>query len=414
MHHMRVPIFLISFGMSLLAAPLSAQLSLPPVNVPQAGTVLDPVTGRILDQVEDMGDGATRQALRLADLREQRLERLVRKYADLIEFDAAGAPARRGVVLIVDATAADIAIANRLGFEAIGQELIEGIDLKVVTLAAPAGSTLAVAQRNLQEALPEAEISTDNLHFYSGSVAALPVLAQSNSAGFATPIGIIDGAPGEAIQVEAIRGFAFGGPVASDHGSAIASLLRYAGAKDIRVADVYGSDKAGGNALAVAKALGWLVEKGSKVVNISLVGPQNALVSKAIARAHAKGVLIVAAVGNDGPASPPAYPASYDGVLAVTAVDRRNRALIEAGRALHLDYAAPGADIFAENAGARRIKIRGTSFATPLVAARLAAALSRGGNWRNRLDAEAIDLGKTGPDPVYGRGLLCAGCRPQR
>ncbi len=43
--------------------------------------------------------------------------------------------------------------------------------------------------------------------------------------------------------------------------------------------------------------------------------------------------MIVAAVGNDGPSARPAYPASYPGVLAVTGVDGRNRALIEAGRA---------------------------------------------------------------------------------
>ena len=83
---------------------------------------------------------------------------------------------------------------------------------------------------------------------------------------------------------------------------------------------------------------------------------------------------MVAAVGNDGPAAPPAYPASYPGVLAVTGVDGRNRALIEAGRALHLDYAAPAADMRAVNAKGKWIKVRGTSFAVPFVAARAAAA----------------------------------------
>jgi subtilisin family serine protease len=133
------------------------------------------------------------------------------------------------------------------------------------------------------------------------------------------------------------------------------------------------------------------------------------LLARAVAAARGKGVVVVAAVGNDGPAAPPAYPASYPGVVAVTGVDGRNRALIEAGRALDLDYAAPGADITGADAKGRTVKLRGTSFAAPLAAARIAAAI--GGNWQATIDGEAVDLGKKGPDNIYGRGLLCGKCR---
>ena len=149
-------------------------------------------------------------------------------------------------------------------------------------------------------------------------------------------------------------------------------------------------------------------------MTISLVGPSTPVRARAVAAAQQRGVVVVAAVGNDGPAAPPAYPASYPGVVAVTGVDRRDRPLIEAGRALHLDYAAPGADLFAANATGARVKVRGTSFAAPLVAARVAAALDNGGGWQSRLDNEARDLGPRGPDKLYGRGLLCGACRPAR
>ena len=119
----------------------------------------------------------------------------------------------------------------------------------------------------------------------------------------------------------------------------------------------------------------------------------------------------LAAVGNGGPAAPPAYPASYPGVLAVTGVDGRNRALIEAGRALHLDYAAPGADMTAINAAGKRVKVRGTSYAAPLVAARAAAAMAARADIVRTLDAEARDLGARGPDSSFGRGLVCGACR---
>src|SRR3546814_17507179 len=68
------------------------------------------------------------------------------------------------------------------------------------------------------------------------------------------------------------------------------------------------------------------------VVNISLVGPPNLLVRTAVTTLGRRGQLIVAAVGNDGPAAAPLYPAAYPGVIAVTGVDARHRVLMEAGR----------------------------------------------------------------------------------
>jgi minor extracellular protease Epr len=93
-------------------------------------------------------------------------------------------------------------------------------------------------------------------------------------------------------------------------------------------------------------------------------------------------------------------------VIAVTGVDARNRVLIEAGRALHLDYAAPGADMLGAKVGGGTIPLRGTSYAAPLIAARLASLSNLAA-----LDREAVDLGKRGPDKVYGRGLICGNCR---
>ena len=110
---------------------------------------------------------------------------------------------------------------------------------------------------------------------------------------------------------------------------------------------------------------------------------------------------IMAAVGNDGPAAPPQYPASYPGVIAVTAVDSGGRALPEAGKPTHLDFAAPGADMAAALPGNGYTRVRGTSFAAPLAAARLLATGSPGA-----LAAEA----RPGKGHV-GRGIVCGACR---
>jgi subtilisin family serine protease len=124
-------------------------------------------------------------------------------------------------------------------------------------------------------------------------------------------------------------------------------------------------------------------------------------VERAVAAARARGIQLVASVGNDGPAAPPQYPASYPGVIAVTGVDARGRALPEAGKAAHVDFAAPGADMAAALPGQGYAKVRGTSFAAPLAAARLAMVGSP-----LRLLTEA----RPGRGRV-GRGIVCADCR---
>ena len=115
-------------------------------------------------------------------------------------------------------------------------------------------------------------------------------------------------------------------------------------------------------------------------------------------------MFVVAAVGNDGAASPLSFPASYGGVVAVTGVDGKGRPLFEAGRASHLDYAAPGADMSAIGLDGRARSIRGTSFAAPLVAARLAAYPR--GTALSALDREAVAGGAR-----TGRGIVCNPCR---
>src|SRR5690606_8390907 len=126
----------------------------------------------------------------------------------------------------------------------------------------------AEGEERLRALLPDAEVSADTLHFRSGSNpgAVLSMSAAGAVPHIRTPVGMIDGAPSKHVATSALRGFAEGAPVPDDHGSAVGSLLRGAGVGDIRAADVFGSDAAGGNALAIARALGWLAAGGAKVV----------------------------------------------------------------------------------------------------------------------------------------------------
>ena len=74
----------------------------------------------------------------------------------------------------------------------------------------------------------------------------------------------------------------------------------------------------------LTEALADLDEKiGAQIVNMSLVGPQDDLVHERIAEMATKGVVFVAAAGNGGPDARAGYPAAYEQVIAVTAVDRK-------------------------------------------------------------------------------------------
>lgn len=403
---------------------VAAQVALPQVQLPDAARTLPGLPDIGAEPLIAVGD-------RLTQVRLDRIAALVRRDRDRIELDDRGEPAVRGVLVASGVDAAMIARAGDAGFALLDRERVEGLDLDLARFRVPDGRSLARARKQLARLLPDAAVDVDNIYFASGPVvsasAALPhaALATASAGDGPARLGLIDGGvaahPSLAGRVEQ-RGFAGGAPAASRHGTAVASLLVGDGpvtgaapGRRLLAADVYGTDPAGGNASAIVRALGWLVQSGVAVTTISLVGPDNKLLAAAVAQAQRRGMLIVAAVGNDGPAAPPAYPASYRGVLAVTGVDARGRALPEAGRALHVDFAAPGATVLAATGAASTDRLRGTSFAAPMVAGRLAAhypapAIDRIGPAVAALVMEARDLGKKGRDTVYGHGLICGGC----
>ena len=131
----------------------------------------------------------------------------------------------------------------------------------------------------------------------------------------------------------------------------------------------------------------------------------------------ARGVLFVAAAGNGGPNAAPSYPAAYEQVIAVTAVDKNLRGYIHANHGDYIDVAAPGVEIWTALPGVLEGYQSGTSFAAPHVTAILAAVHGRVQDKSKEgfLKALAIrDLGQAGRDRVYGRGLVLApiACSP--
>jgi subtilisin family serine protease len=109
------------------------------------------------------------------------------------------------------------------------------------------------------------------------------------------------------------------------------------------VAESYAS----GDTFRILKALDWVAGEGIRVVNMSFSGPRDPLLEKSYKKLHERGVVLVAAAGNGGPNSAPAYPGADPNVIAVTAVDSRKSLFAGANRGKYIYVAAPGVDVFA-------------------------------------------------------------------
>ncbi len=376
-----------------------------------------PVSAPVVDRLNDVGSSVSDTAS-LLDLRHERLRELVRQNHRVLDIDQSGNLVRKGEIIAIDPSIETLAHLRSAGYRVLHDDQIECLQLHVVTVAPPTGTDTRDGLNKLRKIDPAGEFDYDHV-FEPAGIGLLPFAGTAATATLhgQAMIGMIDGgvAAHPSLRNAAIeqRGFASSGARPSGHGTAVASLMvgsdgRFQGAAlgaSLLVADVYGGDPTEGSALAIARALGWLTSRGVRVINISLVGPANPLLARAIAVAAARGVLIVAAVGNDGPAAPPAYPASYPEVIAVTGVDKHNRALVEAGKALHLDFAAPGADMAAALPGKGYATVRGTSFAAPLVTARLIAA----GGGTAGMAAVSREVVKG--EGRVGRGVVCETCR---
>ncbi len=147
------------------------------------------------------------------------------------------------------------------------------------------------------------------------------------------------------------------------------------------------------------------------IAGVDLTNAQSVTVKEAIAHVQSKGVLCVAATGNDGRTGV-FYPASVSGVIGVGAVDQDlNVAPFSNYGAALVDLAAPGVGIISTIRGDGTATWDGTSMATPFVSASAALVWSR----YPSLDASAVagllmrtaqDLGSQGVDALYGHGLV--------
>ena len=358
---------------------------------------------------------------RLMDLRKSNIRRLVREHREVIEADPQGDPVVRNEILASFPSADAQTRALALGFAVVRERTIAGLDIHVVVLEAPAHWSLRKSLRELRKTVPNGTYDYNHIYMRSGAASAPTTQPRVGSAPHPTQalprVGLLDTGVDVAnpdFVNSIVHSWGCGGAIhPGGHGTAVASLIVRKMPAELYAADVYCGEPTGGAVDALVAALAWMAQEQVPVINVSLVGPKNLLLAQIVAALIAKGFVIVAAVGNDGPAAPPLYPAAYPHVIGVTAVDEHRRVLLEAERGPQVKFAALGADVSAADLHRGTTTVRGTSFAAPVVAALFAAQMnapdpSSSAAALTKLIGQAIDLGPRGRDPIYGYGLIGA------
>lgn len=346
-----------------------------PVHLPDL-----PVHGRpVWAGIEGVAGGLERAAqavpVKLSKLQKDRAAGLVQQSPALYELDRNGALAIRGEVMATGLGPSALARVQQKGFAVLRRDAVPGADLDLVVFART-GLDNEHAIKQLRKIAPEGTYAPNHVLFESG----LP--ARARNAGRSVPepsgaegpvtVGLIDTGVAPVIDADprlriVRRNFAQGESKAGAHGTAVAALLaREQGKLSLYAADIFGSDPRGGTSELLVRALGWMSASRVPVVNVSMVGPANPIVGVVVARLIGLGLTIVAPVGNDGAAARPLYPASYPGVVAVSAAGAGGRLLPEASRVRRVDFVAPGIATVPDPAG-HPSEVRGTSFAAPVV-----------------------------------------------
>jgi minor extracellular protease Epr len=176
-------------------------------------------------------------------------------------------------------------------------------------------------------------------------------------------------------------------------------------------------DKSGAGYLSdILAGIDWAITNKMDIINLSLgvTGDSRAL-RKAIENAEKNGILVVASAGNsgreDGSGDSIEYPARYDSVIGVGAIDQEHLRASFSATGSTMDVTAPGVKILSTYLNNQYAIMSGTSMSTPYVAGILALWKQQNPTYthhqlREKLTASSIDLGITGKDSYYGYGLV--------
>ncbi|MEC5423174.1 S8 family serine peptidase [Virgibacillus sp. C22-A2] len=162
----------------------------------------------------------------------------------------------------------------------------------------------------------------------------------------------------------------------------------------------------------LVEAIEWSIDNEMDIINLSLGTDYNSKTLKEIMdKAYESGILIVGASGNEGVAESVIYPAKYESVIGVSAVDARLQITPFSSTGQEVEFSAPGVNIISTYLDESYGISSGTSQASPHVAGMLALLKQKypdmsAAELRYELINYTQDLGEPGRDPLYGHGYI--------
>jgi len=136
-------------------------------------------------------------------------------------------------------------------------------------------------------------------------------------------------------------------------------------------------ENAQSTSFSLLKAIDWAAANKARVINMSFAGPADAMVRAMLGKANERGIVLIAAVGNAGPGSPPLFPAADAHVIGMTATDADDKLLPQANRGPQVALAAPGVEILAVAPNGGYQVTSGTSVAAAHASGVVALLLAR-------------------------------------
>jgi len=202
---------------------------------------------------------------------------------------------------------------------------------------------------------------------------------------------------------------------ATKNGSGIIGVAPKANLYAVKVLN----DQGKGNPLWIEDGINWSVNNGIQIISMSLgYDRESPETYEAIKSAYHKGVIMVAATGNDPTKSLIDYPARYDEVIGVTAIDQFEQVgrFCNRDNGLDIELAAPGVDVISTYLNNTYAIASGTSFACPHITGAIALLQAKAFRRYSRfltlheikllLEMNTKDLGTRGKDNQYGFGLF--------
>ncbi|WP_194755518.1 S8 family serine peptidase [Aliidiomarina indica] len=229
-----------------------------------------------------------------------------------------------------------------------------------------------------------------------------PAFAQAISEGRLIQRGFLD----EAIPQPGHHGTAVTGILIGTHDEQSALLPN----ATVYHAEVFYQQSAyhqGASLTHLIRGLNWLSEQHVEAINLSLTGPANRLLARTVRQLYQANIVVVAAVGNEGPHAPALYPAAYNEVIGATAVDRFGGIYRWANQGDYVEYSGFGVSVLTPRADHRWGYETGTSMAAPFITAHAACVAQNSvADTRAELKKRAYVQDQTERNPTFGFGVL--------